>query len=100
MKNMKRLKGNMEIHIGGAYLCSIPLSNTVIEDEGGIKLTQQETFYLLRAIHYFEANLKHFSADATDLDEVLCSLLNLPEKGLNHIKQIRSKAENSLCPKT
>lgn len=69
-----------------------------IEDEGGIKLSQQETFYLLRAIHFFEANLKHFSEDTTDLDEVLCSLLNLPEKGLKHIKQIRLKAERSLCP--
>jgi hypothetical protein len=78
----------------------ITITKTVIEDEGGIKLSQQETFYLLRAIHYFEANLKHFSEDSTDLDEVLCSLLNLPERGLHHIRQIRTKAENSLCPTT
>jgi len=78
----------------------ITITSTVIEDDGGIKLSQQETFYLLRAIHYFEANLKHFSAEATDLDEVLCSLLNLPEKGLDHIRQIRTKAENALCPAT
>jgi hypothetical protein len=78
----------------------ITITKTVIEDEGGIKLSQQETFYLLRAIHYFEANLKHFSEDSTDLDEVLCSLLNLPEMGLHHIRQIRTKAENSLCPTT
>jgi len=67
----------------------------------GIKLSQQETFYLLRAIHYFEANLKHFSADATDLDEVLCGLLNVPERGLECIRQIKMKAEDYItqhCP--
>jgi hypothetical protein len=73
--------------------------NEKTDGPNGIKLTQQETFYLLRAIHYFEANMKHFSVDGADMGEVLCSLLNVSERGLECIRQIKMKAEDHVCPR-